>query len=125
MRFADALKRLNDVVTNWQPGEQAETCRVRRQDLRELLHHFHRLDDEARQRGIPPVVDVSGDIGQRILGILDDYAGLEPEEGEEWESWSRAAFDLARDRIDKLLAAQPPAQRAAPIALQDGQEVKR
>jgi transposase len=54
MSFANALKRLDAVIMNRQPGEQAETCRVRRQDLRELLHHFRRLDAEVREHHANP-----------------------------------------------------------------------
>lgn len=47
----------------------------------------------------------------RILGVLDDYAGMAPEEGENWESWFHAAFDLAKqkvsDVIDAALSGQP------------------
>ena len=45
----------------------------------------------------------------RILGAIDDLADTAPEEGESWESWYRAAFYLAREKIGRLLAdvAQP------------------
>lgn len=44
------------------------------------------------------------EIKQRILGALDDYAARQPEDGETWESWFHAAFDLAREKISTLLA---------------------
>ena len=45
------------------------------------------------------------DLAQRILGALDDFASMQPEEDEDWESWYSAAFDLARDKVSKLLPA--------------------
>lgn len=42
---------------------------------------------------------------QPILGVLNDYAALQPEEGEDWESWlSRHLRNLARERIRAALA---------------------
>jgi len=82
MNFAEALKRLDAVVTGRQPGEQAETCRVRRQDLRELLHHFRRLDADVRQAA--PATDhvvgsagtVPEDIRQAAQKAWDDAMAL-------------------------------------------------
>lgn len=46
-----------------------------------------------------------GDSHQRILGILDDFAEMQPEEDEDWESWYHASFDLARQKIRAALSS--------------------
>lgn len=46
---------------------------------------------------------MTDDLKQRILGALDDYAGTEPEDGETWESWFHAAFDLASEKIARII----------------------
>lgn len=55
-----------------------------------------------------PREHVKVDVAQRVLGILDDFAGMQPEEGEDWESWYPAAFDLARYKIRAALAKAEP-----------------
>jgi hypothetical protein len=50
-------------------------------------------------------LSVGGDRHQRILGILDDFAEMKPEEDEDWESWYHASFDLARQKIRAALAS--------------------
>ncbi len=74
MSFSDTLRRLDGVIMSRQPGEQAETCRVRRQDLRELLHHFRRMDDEARRN--PPPGHRLGSLSRRLRDQLQS-AGIE------------------------------------------------
>ena len=59
------------------------------------------------------------EIKQRILGTLDDYQELGPEEGESWQSWYCAAFDLASEKIAKLLASLSPA--ATPVSEAGGE----
>lgn len=54
------------------------------------------------------------ELSARVHGALADYASLEPEEDETWESWFHAAFDLAGSKIgkafdDALSATHPPA----------------
>ena len=39
------------------------------------------------------------DLKQRILGALEDYAATPPEEGESWESWFHAAFELMKQKV--------------------------
>jgi hypothetical protein len=46
--FANALQRLRDAEPERQAGTNPRSCIVRREDLRELLHHFDRLDGEVR-----------------------------------------------------------------------------
>lgn len=59
-----------------------------------------------------PMDDV--EIKQRILGALDDYRDAGPEDGESWQSWYYAAFDLASEKIagllDMLASAPAPAR---------------
>lgn len=50
MSFADVLQRLTRAVEEHQPGTSYRSTSVQKADLRELLHHFNRLDAEARQR---------------------------------------------------------------------------
>lgn len=48
MRFHEQLERLRDAAINGQPGMKGDLVVVNRRDLRELIHHFDRLDEEAR-----------------------------------------------------------------------------
>lgn len=50
MSFANRLKRLRDAVENPPPGFANGKTVVYRRDLADLLHHFERLDNEARER---------------------------------------------------------------------------
>ncbi len=52
---------------------------------------------------VPP--SVGGGRHQRIFGILDDFAEMQPEEDEDWESWYHASFDLARQKIRAALSS--------------------
>lgn len=45
----------------------------------------------------------SSEVRDRVLGALADMRDTPPEEGETWESWFYAAFDLAADKIGRLL----------------------
>ncbi len=86
MNFAETLKRLDAVVTGRQPGEQAETCRVRRQDLRELLHHFRRLDTEVRQIQAPPQLLTGIELAARFVekrrdDYVQEHGSTDPETG--------------------------------------------
>ncbi|MBW3099283.1 hypothetical protein [Pseudohoeflea coraliihabitans] len=52
---------------------------------------------------------MNDDLKQRILGAMEDYASRQPEEGESWESWFHAAFDLAQQKVAKIIESdQPP-----------------
>lgn len=50
MSFAQTLERLKDAAHNRQPGRRPDVCVVRPKDLDELLYHFERLDDAAREQ---------------------------------------------------------------------------
>lgn len=57
----------------------------------------------------PKVTRIKGvtageELEDRILGTLDDYANLAPEDGESWESWFHAAFDMAKEQVEPMLA---------------------
>jgi len=43
------------------------------------------------------------ELHNRIVGALIDYRDTSPEEGESWESWYYAAFDMAMEKIVGLL----------------------
>lgn len=47
------------------------------------------------------------EIKQRVLGALYDYRDAGPEKGETWKSWHYAAFDLASEKIGRLLDQIP------------------
>ena len=53
------------------------------------------------------------ELEDRILGALDEFAALEPEPGETWESWYAAAFEMARAKIKRLLSESAPRARYA------------
>lgn len=46
--FHRVLERLTEAVESGTRGVNAQRCTVDRCDLGELLHHFHRLDQEIR-----------------------------------------------------------------------------
>jgi len=48
MSFLNVLQRLEDALT--ERGLDEQTIRVRKIDLKELLFHYKRLDNEARTR---------------------------------------------------------------------------
>lgn len=50
MIFAHCLARLRDAADTRAQGIDRDKVLVNRADLRELLHHFDRLDAEARAR---------------------------------------------------------------------------
>jgi hypothetical protein len=52
-----------------------------------------------------PVADTwpVDELDQRIMGALDDFRSLAPEEGEDWEVWYAAAFDMASEKISGLI----------------------
>lgn len=71
------------------------------------------------------VTDGTRTLLEDCISAIRDYAGSRPEEGESWESWFEAAFDLCQSRVrrvfdDHARAAAPqapaaPALSAAPI----------
>lgn len=48
MNFFNSLARLRDAANHLQRGRDELTCVVYRDDLKQVLHHFDRLDAEAR-----------------------------------------------------------------------------
>lgn len=62
--------------------------------------------------------DEFGELRLRVLGALHDFGDREPEDGETWESWFHAAFDLARAKIDGLLT---DAMRKAAVSVTKGE----
>jgi hypothetical protein len=60
LTFHNTLRRLRAAAEERQPGVPEAIRHVRRDDLRELLHHFDRLDAEARI-GYPPHVKMVAD----------------------------------------------------------------
>lgn len=52
------------------------------------------------------------EIKARVLGAISDYSELSPEQGETWESWFHAAFDMASDKVGDLLDAELATLRA-------------
>lgn len=65
------------------------------------------------------VTDGTRTLLEDCISAIRDYAGSRPEEGESWESWFEAAFDLCQSRVrrvfdDHALAAAPQAP-AAPV----------
>jgi len=44
------------------------------------------------------------DLEDRIMRVFGHYEDVEPEEGETWESWYRAAFDMASDEVRRVFA---------------------
>lgn len=68
------------------------------------------------------VTDGTRTLLEDCISAIRDYAGSRPEEGESWESWFEAAFDLCQSRVrrvfdDHALAAAPQAP-AAPAEAQ-------
>lgn len=51
---------------------------------------------------------IPDDLKARIRGALADYAAMGPEEGETWEGWYHAAFELAATKISRLLDGDKP-----------------
>lgn len=67
------------------------------------------------------VTDGTRTLLEDCISAIRDYAGSRPEEGESWESWFEAAFDLCQSRVrrvfdDHALAAAPQAP-AAPVGM--------
>lgn len=48
MSFSHTLERLRAASQGWQKGMPQGSCIVKQEDLRELLHHFDRLDQQVR-----------------------------------------------------------------------------
>lgn len=59
------------------------------------------------------------DTYQRILGAIEDFAALQSEDGEDWESWYRASFDSAREKIGILLKGRSGSAHPAPATAED------
>lgn len=51
---------------------------------------------------------MSDDLKQRILGAIEDYAATPPEEGESWESWFHAAFEMTKQKVAEIIDDQQP-----------------
>ena len=48
------------------------------------------------------------ELEQRVMGAISDFAGMQPEPDETWESWYPAAFDLLCAKTAKLFHAASP-----------------
>lgn len=69
----------------------------------------------AREAHAEGLREALADKHNRILGALDDYASMQPEDGETWESWYAAAFDLARQKIAALVDAPTASEPRADV----------
>ncbi len=59
---------------------------------------------------------------QDCISAIRDFASMRPEEGETWESWFEAAFDMCQQRLagifdEHTAAPQPPAEAQEPVAI--------
>lgn len=61
----------------------------------------------------------------RVIGAIHDFAAMKPEDGETWESWYAAAFDLLGDKVGDLLsaAATERVEKQAPAVEADEREL--
>ena len=46
------------------------------------------------------------DLEDRVMRVFGHYEGVEPEEDETWESWYRAAFNMAADEVHKVFVSE-------------------
>jgi hypothetical protein len=103
-QYAELKARLRnhsvaDDAAQWQAADAIEALEAKAILLSATVTSMQREIDELR--GLKP----------RILSAFDDYAGITPEEGESWESWFLAAFDLAKQRVSNIIDAalsRPP-----------------
>lgn len=105
LRAHEVESRLN--VAYWSKGDDVEyhieVARKAFSDLATLLGYT-----VSRAETV-----VEDDLAQRIIGTLEDYRGLRPEDGETWESWYYAAFDMAKEKISILLSRAVTAEEVA------------
>lgn len=70
--FHQILKRLRDAALQFPASEiqrgRGENRIVRRVDLAELLHHYDRLDAEARL-GYPPHIAMLADASEKVIEV--------------------------------------------------------
>lgn len=86
MSFADALRRLRNAADSGTRGVRVDRAIVERQDLRDLLYQFDRLDEEARTPLIPELEGALREI-RKTLGAcyedMDNAAGFARRAAEE------------------------------------------
>lgn len=54
---------------------------------------------------------------QDCLGAIRDFAATKPEDGEDWESWFEAAFDLLGSRVNKIFDEHAIPTAPSPVVL--------